>query len=133
MRKKLLAFAFATLLTALFTSGPATAQGTAIVGGPNAQTAGYLTPAMVYVSGTELTYVGADIIGHNVVSKEYGPTTQPWCILFPVDKCPLFWSQLVSIGARPVLGLENAVAGQIYNFYCYPHPFSMKGQLVVTG
>jgi plastocyanin len=131
MRKKLLAFAAATALTGLFSSGPATAQGTVIIAGPAAQTVGYLTPAMVAVAGTTVDYVGADIQSHNVVSVETGPNTQSWCTLFPYDECPLFYSAQASVGAKPVLGLENAVPGTLYHFYCYPHPFTMKGQLLL--
>lgn len=129
--KKVLALVLAAALTGVFSGGSAGAQGgTAIVAGPDSQTVGFTTPAMVAVEGMPLDYVGADIMQHNVVSVETGPNTQSWCVLFAPDPCPLFFSDLASVGIRPVLGLENAVPGTIYNFYCYPHPNTMKGTLV---
>src|SRR5260221_10483896 len=64
--------------------------GAFVASGPQAQTAGFLTPVVVTVAGGPLTYVNIDIVGHNVVSCApafpescvTGPDTQPWCYLY---------------------------------------------------
>lgn len=66
--------------------------------------------------------------------------TQPWTtgptnpLSIQAGLCPLFWSDLISPGyngkaTAPVLGLENLVAGTIYDFYCSIHQ-NMKAKLV---
>ncbi|HEV7887131.1 MAG TPA: PQQ-binding-like beta-propeller repeat protein [Acidimicrobiales bacterium] len=106
--------------------------GPVIASGPGAFSAGYTTRAMVVQRGGSLTYANADIAQHDVVSREYGPATQAWCPRFPAGKCPLIWSDLISVGTTtPVLGLENVKPGVQYNFYCTLHP-NMQGTIVVA-
>jgi plastocyanin len=129
-------------------AGPAetVCVGAFIVSGPQAQTAGFLTPAMAAPAGGPVTYVNADIVGHNVVSCHFdaatnevcdtGPDTQPWCYLYEdvangeTGHCPLFWSPVRGPGALQIQGLENAPPGT-YSFWCEPHKFAMHGTLVV--
>lgn len=115
--------------------------GGVIVSGPSSKTTNFLTVAAAAVQGGPLTYVNADIEAHNVVSChfvgaakvcDYGPDTQPWCFLYTVGKCPLFWSDTLSLSVIPVLGLENATGGKTYGFICEPHAGTMRGTLVVA-
>lgn len=143
MRKKIMGATIACALTAVFSGGSAIAAGPVIVAVAGANTAGYSTPVMAAQRSGELTFASADIVIHNVVVEEcidppstdprpcYGPDSQPWCIFYPVGECPLIWSDYVSVGTTPVLGLENAVPGQTYVFYCAPHATTMRGRLVI--
>ena len=111
-------------------AGPSGA-GLAIVTGPGGFAAGYATRAIVVPKGMAVTYVNGDIAKHDVVSKQYGPSTQPWCGNWPLGRCPLLSSDLIPVGeTTPVLGLENTLPGATYDFYCTLHP-NMQGQLSV--
>jgi len=113
-----------------------------VLSGPAAKSVGFLTPVVVVQQGGPLTYINADIEGHNVESChfeggakvcDYGPDTNPWCGEpdYPAGKCPLFWSPVRGASIQQVLGLENAVPGKTYGFYCRPHGSAMTGTLVV--
>lgn len=98
---------------------------------PGAWLTQYATPAMVVQPGGSLSLLNADIMYHDVVSRQTGPDGQPWCGNFAPGACPLFWSRLASIGEQvPVLGVEHARAGATYTFYCTRHS-GMQGTLVV--
>jgi plastocyanin len=89
----------------------------------------WTVPVFAVPQGASLTFVNVDTARHDLVAKEFGPATQPWCTAFPTGQCPLFYSGFVGLGGvTPVLGLENLVAGQTYTFVCLIHP--MTGTLV---
>ncbi|MCA1813467.1 MAG: hypothetical protein LC624_05900 [Halobacteriales archaeon] len=99
---------------------------------PGAWLTQYATPAMVVQPGGALGFWNLDVMYHDVVSHELGPAGQAWCMNFQVGHCPLFWSRLANLNEQvPVLGLENAVPGAQYSFYCTKHNDSMQGTLVV--
>lgn len=107
--------------------------GPAIVAGPFSTPTTYYTLVAVAVVGEPLTFVNADNESHNVLTVETGPVEQPWCDLFPEGRCPLLWSELVGLGGiTPVLGTENLEAGEVYEFYCGPHP-GMRGLLFAVS
>jgi polyvinyl alcohol dehydrogenase (cytochrome) len=109
-----------------------------IVAGPQAQFAGYLTPAMVVSkSQGRLLYSNADVVRHDVVQdvRNDGVADKgndPWCKRFGKGKCPVFWAPLLGLGeSAEVQGLKNTVAGKTYTFYCSLHP-GMRGTLAVV-
>jgi hypothetical protein len=111
-----------------------------IAAGPASKSVGYATPVAVAQVGAPLAFVNADIEEHNVASCRYvgsnlvcdtGPDTQPWCEFYAPGKCPLFWSEWKGLGVWPVWGLENAVPGKTYGFYCEKHGSAQQGLLVV--
>lgn len=111
---------------------PARAQGTVITNGPGAAITGYATPAAVSTQGGPVTYINGDPVTHDVIAKQFGPGNQPWCASFPLNRCPLFFTPLIGLGEQvEVAGLENAVPGATYDFYCSLHA-GMKGKLVIA-
>lgn len=51
---------------------------------------------------------------------------------FPVGKCPMLFTELLVVGQRyPIEGLENVVAGTVYDFRCTKHP-NMFGKIVIA-
>lgn len=102
----------------------AAAAGTVITAAPGGFSAGYTPPAMVAQVSGLLTFVNADIQQHDVVSVQSGPLTDDSGVK------RLFASHLIPAGRTSVvLGLENVVAGTVYDFTCSIHP-NMKGKLV---
>lgn len=131
MRRGILILAVLSAVLPLAIPAPAPAAGTPIVAGPGGWLTTYATPVAVTQPGGVVVIVNADVMWHDVISNATGPDTQPWCGGFPAGACPLFWSDRALTGeTQPVQGLENAVPGQAYSFYCGPHP-GMKGTLVV--
>lgn len=92
----------------------------------------YYTPVSVVAKGGDLTLYNLDIQLHDVVaSTAVGPDT-PWCAekKVPLGKCPLFYTDLISLGeSAPLQGTENLTPGQRYAFKCSIHPW-MQGTLV---
>lgn len=109
-----------------------------IVVGPQAQFAGYLTPAMVASKQLgRVLYTNLDIVRHDVIQDPRadgvaGKGKDPCCRRFGKGKCPLFWTPLLGLGeTAEVQRLKNAVAGKKYTFYCSLHP-GMRGSLAVV-
>jgi polyvinyl alcohol dehydrogenase (cytochrome) len=99
--------------------GPAP-TGPAIVAGPGAASAGYLTPTMVTQKGGPLQFINLDVVQHDVVADRTGPDGQP-----------LFRTPLIGTGqSAAVEGLDRVEAGQSYPFFCSLHP-GMRGTLSV--
>ena len=99
---------------------PETPAGPSILAGPGAASTGYATPAMVTRVGGPLAFMNLDVVQHDVVSVEKGPTG-----------LPLFSTPLIGLGeTAPVQGLENAQSGKSYEFFCTLHP-GMRGRLAV--
>jgi plastocyanin len=107
--------------------------GTGIVAGPASKSTNYATTVMVVRRGGKLTFVNGDAEFHNVVTTAYGPGTQPWCTIYTPVTCPLLYSDWIGPGIADVLGTENLVPGQQYEFYCEPHSASMRGTLIVPS
>lgn len=96
----------------------------AIVAGPGAFAAGYPQPVAVTRAGTEVTFVNLDPLAeHNVVSVEKK--------LVNGKLVPLFQSAMVAAGETAAVTGTATIAPGTYNFFCAPHPGSMKGQLIV--
>jgi plastocyanin len=117
--------------------GPAEAA-PRIVAGPQAQFAGYLTPAMVVSkSQGRLIYTNTDVVRHDVVQdvRTDGVADKGkdhWCTRFAKGKCPVFWAPLLGLGeSADVQGLKNTQPGRTYTFYCSLHP-GMRGTLAVV-
>jgi plastocyanin len=104
----------------------------------------YLPKVVLATRAGSLTFLNADLNRHDVVARVYDGATlradhtrpdgsAPWCEDFSGD-CPLFWSELIEGPgqATEVLGLEGAVVGTSYEFYCSIHP-NMRGTLQVVG
>jgi plastocyanin len=109
-----------------------------IVAGPQAQFAGYLTPAMVASKRSgKVLYTNLDVVRHDVVQDPRtdgvaGPSKSPWCKRFPKGSCPVFWAPLLGLGETAQLqGLQNTQPGKTYTFYCSLHP-GMRGSLAVV-
>ncbi|MCA1832917.1 MAG: hypothetical protein ABR548_00530 [Actinomycetota bacterium] len=153
MRKKVMTILGCVALAAL-TFAPAqaddTSPGPTIVAAPDGQTTGFLTPAMVAVTGQPLNFVNADALAlHNVISCHTASNgsnacdirpdgSAPWCYpasnFYLPGRCPLFWSPLKVIGnPTPIYGLDDgyAITGRTYQFYCEPHKTAMTGTLVL--
>ena len=130
--RKTLSIVAAVIVLAL----PATAAAAVAVTGPGGFVAGFVPPVVVVAPGEELTYANADIAPHNFIAYEaYLSKKQakkvPWCSGYDRGKCPVFWSETITLGeSTEVLGLENVESGSTYPFYCSLHP-GMKGTLVV--
>jgi plastocyanin len=105
--------------------------GTVSLAVPGSWLSNYVPPAAAATVGGALTLINLDIQYHDFVADQaYGPDSQPWCVTFRAGSCPLFWSPLIATGeTTSVLGLENLVAGQVYQYYCTIHP-PMRGSLV---
>lgn len=126
------AVTIALLVLALSAGGRADAL--VAVAGPGGTNLGFATRVVVQPVGQPLSFVNADTDPHNVTSAEYGPNTQPWCVDYLVNRCPVLWSRTTTVGTMPVtpvLGVENLVAGEIYNFFCTIHP-AMTAMLVAV-
>lgn len=112
--------------------------GPVVVAGPIASEFSFTTPLVFAQPGGPVTFVNADIDGHNVVSRAIDPLRRGfWCDtpLYPAgDPCPLFWSPVISTGTTQVYGLENVepfMQGMTtYRFYCDPHDETMEGTMV---
>lgn len=102
-------------------------------------------PELVVTSSTGgLDFHNLDLNQHDVVAELEDETgalredhvrphdSAPWCEHYEEDDpCPLFWTDLISTGETVrVEGLEDAVPGTTYFFYCSIHPY-MQGELVV--
>ena len=130
MRKTLLIAAAVFVLAV-----PSTARAAVAVTGPGGFVAGFVPPVVVLAPGDSITYANADIAPHNFIAYEsYLPKKKakknPWCSGYDAGKCPVFWSETITLGeSTEVLGLENVVSGETYSFYCSLHP-GMKGALV---
>jgi len=128
------------MLAAFAVPQHAGAAGTpAIVSGPGSWLTTYTQPVIAISPGDKVQYYNLDAMPHDViadVSKSGGSHTRPddsaiWCSFFPSGSCPLFWSALIPVAQNtPVLGLEDAVPGTVYDFYCSIHG-GMFGKLVV--
>lgn len=131
MKRQTLILLAALLLLAPL--GAAATPGTPIAAGPGAWLTDFATKVAVVPVGGELTFVNADLMRHDVVAFHvYGEDDQPWCLLFAAGQCPLFWSELASLGETvPVLGLDRLDVATPYAFYCTLHP-QMKGTLVAV-
>lgn len=101
------------------------------------QTSTFGAPFSVAVKGQPVTYTNADWLGHphNVVSVAVRPRAQSnksWCSDYPPGKCPIFWSTVIGEGqTTDVFGMEAAVTGQAYEFYCAIHT-NMRATLLVV-
>ena len=123
---------------ALATAGvvqPASAADLYYVTGPASMFAGYTLPFMVVAEGDTLTFVNLDGFQHDVISRAMQPGTgDAWCAeagFIAPGSCPLFWSSLIGVAAlTPVLGMDNVVSGETYDFFCSIHA-NMEGTLVV--
>src|SRR4051812_23415780 len=118
--------------------GPGDQGSPHIVAGPQAQFAGYLTPAMVVSKASgKLLYTNLDVVRHDVVQdvRTDGMASKgkdPWCKRYAKGKCPVFVAPLLGLGeTAEVQGLKNTVAGKSYTFYCSLHP-GMRGTLAVV-
>src|SRR5687768_14625417 len=131
MRKLVLPLALSLVLVAGIPARAAVA-----VTGPGGFVAGFVPPVVVVAPGEGITYTNGDIAPHNFVAYDAVMTKKqakkaPWCSGFDKGKCPLFWSQQITLGeSTDVQGLENIESGATYTFYCSLHP-GMKGTLVV--
>jgi polyvinyl alcohol dehydrogenase (cytochrome) len=120
------------------TGGPEDQATPHIVAGPQAQFAGYLTPAMVASKQTgRVLYTNLDVVRHDVMQdvRTDGVASKgkdPWCKRFAKGKCPLFLAPLLGLGeTAEVQGFKNTVPGRSYTFYCSLHP-GMRGTLAVV-
>jgi polyvinyl alcohol dehydrogenase (cytochrome) len=120
------------------TGGPEDQATPHIVAGPQAQFAGYLTPAMVASKQTgRVLYTNLDVVRHDVMQdvRTDGVASKgkdPWCKRFAKGKCPLFLAPLLGLGeTAEVQGFKNTVPGRTYTFYCSLHP-GMRGTLAVV-
>lgn len=84
---------------------------------------------VVDIAGS-LTLTNGDLAGHDVVSIENGPESNPWCGRFTWRDCPLFASPIVGLGNQAsVEGLDGLEATdplgetKIYDYYCSIHPW----------
>jgi plastocyanin len=118
--------------------GPGDVAAPHIVAGPQAQFAGYATPAMVASKASgRVLYTNLDVVRHDVVQDPRtdgvgGSGKDPWCKRFK-GTCPAFWTPLIGLGeTTELLGLQNTVAGKNYTFYCSLHP-GMRGTLAVVN
>ena len=99
---------------------PETPAGPSILAGPGAASTGYATPAMATRVGGPLSFMNLDVVQHDVVSVDKGPTG-----------LPLFSTPLIGLGeTAEVQGLENTQSGKSYEFFCTLHP-GMRGELAV--
>jgi plastocyanin len=99
---------------------------------PGAWVTTYATQVVVVDAARAADYVNADIALHDVWSVATRPAgdASPWCAKFASAKCPVFYSELIPLAEiTPILGLEDVVAGQFYEFYCSIHR-GMRGTLV---
>jgi len=96
-------------------------SGNAIVAGPGAQTAGYLTPTPSVSKGQPLGLRNLDPADHDVTSR-----------LRKADGSPLFQSPRVPEGSVDAVHGVKALPAGSYEFYCSIHP-NMTGTLTVTG
>lgn len=100
---------------------------------PGSWIAGYATPVVVAPSGGPLTLVNGDLEPHDflALNATRPAGSAPWCA-FLVGPCPLFWSEIIGLGATTtVQGLEGLPTGSTYDFYCSVHPW-MLGTLVIA-
>lgn len=114
-------------------TAPAAAIEVPYATGPFSYIVGFTDPVIAVPEGSELSFTNADISGHNVASVEFGPDSNFWCAEqeYLPGRCPLFWSPVIGTGATsPVFGMEQIVAGEIYEFICEPHRSVMVGTLV---
>jgi polyvinyl alcohol dehydrogenase (cytochrome) len=110
---------------------PPAAAGAVVLTAPGGQYTGYLPPVVTVPVAGELTYSNYDAAPHDVVARTAkGSDDQPWCAGYSPGACPLFWSKLIGLGtSTPVLGTENLVAGESYEFFCTVHT-GMRGTLI---
>lgn len=123
-----LAFAGAAASAVVLAVPGSAAQGTAVVAGPYAQTAGYATPTIVLPAGSDLSFVNTDpLSSHNVVSKQMRKVK----VHGHVVKKPLFSAAVIGTGGvETVAGTANLKPGT-YEFFCSLHAGTMKGTLIV--
>ncbi len=117
---------------ALVLLAPMPAQAIVGAAGPGSAEDGYVTP-LIYVNTFTKTafFVNADPEQqHNITAQRaFGPDDQPWCE--DGKPCPLFWTETISAGVTPILGLENTFGAVPYLFHCTIHPETMQGELLV--
>ncbi|HVL80254.1 MAG TPA: plastocyanin/azurin family copper-binding protein [Actinomycetota bacterium] len=120
----------AALASILLGPSPVQAEDVSVISTvPGAIFHGYASPVTVVTPGAAFHYLNFDIFQHDVVSRESGPDTQPWCK--PPAPCPLLHSELIGPGEQTeVQGTENLEPGKRYSIFCTLHP-SMKGTIVV--
>jgi polyvinyl alcohol dehydrogenase (cytochrome) len=100
--------------------GGGSPQGASVVAGPEAQTVGYATPAVVTFAGGKLSFTNFDIVQHDVTADDNG-----------ADGRPLFQSKLIGLGeSATVDGVDKLQSGRSYTFHCSLHP-GMHGTLTV--
>jgi polyvinyl alcohol dehydrogenase (cytochrome) len=93
----------------------------AVVAGPGASTAGYVTPQAAVVGGGSVTFANGDAAQHDVVSTQRKG-----------DGTPLFKSSLIGTGqTADVAGVKDLGPGS-YPFVCSLHG-AMKGTLTVLS
>lgn len=133
MRARILLLGMVALVAAT-SATPATAV--VAVSGPVAEETGYITPVLVVPQGQPLTFVNADpaSYNHNLVADENffprGKNTAHWCAGYPATRCPVFWSDIISLGVTPVEGVPALKPGE-YHFVCTLHAL-MVGTLIVV-
>ena len=133
LRKVASIVASAAVSVAFVMSAPAHAV--AILAVPGSFTAGYATPQAAATTNQAVTFYNADSATHNVVSKVFGPDTNPWCHTYgyTLHHCPLFRSDDVALGGTTVVaGVDKLAAGD-YAFFCSYHATSMKGSLKLVA
>lgn len=131
------ALSLAAAAALLVTSSPVPSHAAAVLAVPGSRQTTYGTPIAVARAGDALTFVNLDISFHNVVafSATRPDGSAPWCRPmsdeFGEGACPLFWTPLIGRGEiAAVEGLELAVPGQTYTFFCSQHP-GMTGELTI--
>ncbi len=115
------------LFAGLMVGAPAsTAHGDApvdITAGPAAFIAGYATRVVAIEAGQALNFDNLDLVGHNVRSVATKPCE--------AGQCPLF-SVPLGVGSDLAIDGVEELAPGTYEFFCQPHPATMRGFLVVA-
>ncbi|MFY9587425.1 MAG: PQQ-binding-like beta-propeller repeat protein, partial [Actinomycetota bacterium] len=96
---------------------PAPGAGTAVVAGPGAASATYLTPVMIVnAANPKLTFLNLDLAQHDLDHR---------------GEPKLFESPLIGAGQTTPVTFQGPLEPGTYDFYCTIHP-NMSGQLVAV-
>lgn len=136
MGRRKLIVALGLIMALATVGGGAEAAGTpVIVSGPGSFASTYTQPVIIVSPGDEVTYVNLDAQRHDVLSLARRAPEDPqpeWCEFVNTTPCPVVGSALIGLGATtPLLGLEDVVAGETYEFFCSLHS-TMFGHIVVV-
>lgn len=134
-RKLIIALGLLIALAAVGGTSPAGAVGTpVVVSGPGSFATTYTQPVIVVSPGDEVIYANLDAQRHDVLSIAVRDPEEPqpeWCEYVNTTPCPIVGSALIGLGATtPLLGLEDVVPGETYEFFCSLHS-TMFGHLIV--